>query len=195
MRAFLSTKHAASLFLATFVFVGAASAQEHAIDKQSSVMTIRVSKAGLFSALGHDHEIAAPITGGSVNAPARQVELSVRAGGLKVRDADISEKDRAQVQATMLGPEVLDAQRYPTIVFRATGAQPTSSGGWLVRGNLTLHGRTRPVAVEVRENGGHYVGSSRFKQTDFDITPIKVAGGAIRVKDEVRIDFDIQLTR
>ena len=47
----------------------------------------------------------------------------------------------------------------------------------------------------MRETGGHYVGSARFKQTEFDIKPVKVARGSIRVKDEVRIEFDIQLAR
>jgi hypothetical protein len=49
------------------------------------------------------------------------------------------------------------------------------------------------VEVEVREDGEHYVGTSRFKQTEFGIQPVKVAGGTIRVKDEVRIEFNIQL--
>ena len=43
------------------------------IDVQKSVMTVRVSKAGLFSALGHEHEISAPIQQGEV-----QRERSVR---------------------------------------------------------------------------------------------------------------------
>jgi len=38
----------------------AANGQQHAIDKQKSVMTVHVSRSGVFSALGHDHEIAAP---------------------------------------------------------------------------------------------------------------------------------------
>jgi hypothetical protein len=49
------------------------------------------------------------------------------------------------------------------------------------------------VTVDVKETGGHYVGTARFKQTEYGITPLKVAEGAIRVKDEVRIEFDIQL--
>ena len=191
----LSIREIAFICVASFALPATAQPQQRAIDVHTSVVTIRVFKTGLFSALGHDHEIAAAVSNGSVDATARQVELSVNAAALKLRDADISETDRAQIQTTMLGPEVLDVQRYSTISFRATGAEPTGPGTWRVQGNLTLHGRTRPVVVEVRENGGHYIGSSRFKQTDFDITPVKVAGGTIRVKDEVRIDFDIQLAR
>ena len=73
--------------------------------------------------------------------------------------------------------------------------EPAGAGSWSVHGELTLHGQTRPVAVEVREKSGHYVGTARLKQTDFGIKPIKIAGGTVRVKDEVRIDFDIQLAR
>jgi len=47
----------------------------------------------------------------------------------------------------------------------------------------------------VRETGGHFVGTARFKQMEFGIKPVKVAGGSVRVKDEVRIEFDIWLAR
>ena len=68
-------------------------------------------------------------------------------------------------------------------------------GSWKVLGNLTLHGRTHTVAVEVRKEGERYVGTSRFRQTDFGIQPVKVAGGTIKVKDEILIEFNIQLAR
>ena len=61
--------------------------------------------------------------------------------------------------------------------------------------NLTIHGQSRPVEVEVQEDGGHYRGSTRLKPSEFDIKPVKIAGGTIRVKDEIRIDFDIQVAR
>lgn len=182
------------LWAASLALTAGASAQQRGIDIGKSTMTVRVSKAGLLSALGHDHEIAAPVSRGVVNVTAGQVELYAKAGALQVRDPDTSDKDRAQIQSTMLGPEVLDAARYSEIVFRSTSAEAAGPGSWKLSGNLTLHGQTRAVAVEVRETGGHYVGAARFKQTDFGMTPVKVAGGTIRVKDEVRIEFDIQLT-
>jgi polyisoprenoid-binding protein YceI len=180
----------------SLAWAAAASAEERAIDTGKSVMTVRVYKAGLLSSVaGHDHEITAPIAGGTVDIKAHQVELRMKTGALQVRDREGSEKDRAEIQSTMLGPEVLEAERHPEIVFRATGAEPMGADSWRVNGNLSLHGQTRAVAVEVRETDGHYLGTSRFKQTDFGIKPVKVAGGTIRVKDEVRVEFDIQLTR
>jgi hypothetical protein len=53
----------------------------------------------------------------------------------------------------------------------------------------------RVVALNVREAAGHYTGVARLKQSDFGIAPIKIAGGAVRVKDEVEIQFDIQPAR
>jgi len=187
------SKRVLALWCANLALTAAAGAQQRAIDTEKSVMTVRVYKAGVFSALGHDHEIAAPITNGAVDAAAHMVEIHVKAGALKVRDPNVSEKDRAEIQSTMLGAEVLDAAGHPEIVFRSTTVAPGGAGSWTVNGNLTLHGQTRPVTVDVKETGGHYVGTSRFKQTEYGMTPVKVAGGTIRVKDEIRIEFDIQL--
>ena len=149
-------------------------------------MTVRVYKAGVLGAFGHNHEIAAPIKSGAVDTSAHTVELRVAAPSLKVRDPNGSEKDRGEIQSTMARPEVLDAEHHPEIVFHSTGAESTGDGAWRLRGNLTIHGQSRPIEVQVRENGGRYRGSARLNQSEFGIQPVKVAGGTIRVKDEIR---------
>lgn len=164
------------------------------IDAQNSTITVYAGASGVFAAFGHEHEIAAPIAAGTVDPAGRRVELRVDAAALRVRDPKASEKDRAEIQKTMLGPGVLDAERHPEIRFESTAVE-TAGNGWTVRGNLTLHGETKPVTVEVREKGDHYIGSARVRQTMFGIEPIKVAGGTVRVKDELRIDFDIRLAQ
>jgi polyisoprenoid-binding protein YceI len=175
------------------VWLAAAVAQPRAIDTANSVLTVRVYKAGVFSAFGHNHEIAAPVAGGTVDATAQKVELHAQARALEVRDPGVSEKDRAEIRKTMLGPEVLDSERNPEIAFRSTGAEAAGTGAWKLQGNLTLHGQSRPVTVDVRETDGHYEGTARLKQSEFGIKPVKVGGGAVRVKDEVQIEFKIQL--
>ncbi len=169
-------------------------ASQQPIDIRKSVMTVRVYKAGVFSAFGHDHQIAAPIAGGSADTAAHHVELRVDAGSLRMRDVKGSEKDHDEIQKTMLGPDVLDVERHREIVFRSTAVEPMGEGSWKVQGDLTLHGQTHPVTVEVSQKDGHYIGSSLLKQTEFGIKPVRIAGGTVRVKNEVRIEFDIQLT-
>jgi len=92
----------------------------------------------------------------------------------------------------MLGPEVLDSERHPEIVFKSIAAEPAGQGRWILRGNLTLHGQTRPVTVHVTLKDGRYTGEAIMKQTEFGIKPPGKAG--VRAKDEVRIEFDVLLS-
>jgi len=170
----------------------AALAAPRPIDSAGSKITVFVGKAGAFSAFGHDHEVSAPVASGTVDTEARRVEFTVRSASMKVLDPKVSDKDREEIQKNMVGPEVLDVEKYPEIRFRSTTGEQ-SAGSWTVKGELTLHGQTQPVTVTVKEQSGHYVGSAKIKQTDFGIKPVKVAGGTVKVKDELRIDFDIQL--
>ena len=169
------------------------SAQQHNIDAQKSTLTIHVGKTGAFSGFGHEHEVRAPIHNGTAETGSRPaVEIHVDARQLRVVDRDASEKERAEVQRTMLGPQVLDSEQHREIVFRSTAAESAGQDRWTLRGNLTLLGQTRPVTAQVTLKDGHYTGEASVKQTDFGIKPPGKTG--VRAKDEVKIQFDIQLT-
>jgi polyisoprenoid-binding protein YceI len=161
------------------------------IDVRKSILTVRVYKSGMFSAFAHDHEIRAAIQSGAFDEQKRSVEFKVNSRELKVLDPDGSDNERAQVQQSMLGPKVLDSGHFPEISFRSTSVEANGSGKWNVQGELTLHGQTRPVKLEVEDVNGHYRGSTRLKQTEFGITPISIGGGTVKVKDDVRVEFEI----
>jgi polyisoprenoid-binding protein YceI len=179
-------------FAAALLCVPGARAQSHDIDTQASTLTAHVGKTGIFSGLGHEHEVRAPIHDGTADTgPNPAVEIHVDARTLRVIDKDASEKDRADIQQTMLGPEVLDSERHPDIVFESTSAEPAGQAQWTLRGNLTLRGQTRPVTVRVTLKDGHYTGDATVKQTDFGIKPPGPPG--IKAKNEVRIEFDVRM--
>ena len=166
--------------------------QEHRqIDVQKSKLTVRVYKSGLFSAFAHDHEITAPITHGVFQEANPSVELTVDARKLRVVDPEVSDKDRAEIQATMLSAKVLEAEKFPEISFRSSKIERLGADKWAVQGDLSLHGQTRPVKVEVERQSGIYRGSATVLQKDFGIEPIRIAGGSVKVKNEVRIEFEI----
>jgi hypothetical protein len=48
-----------------------------------------------------------------------------------------------------------------------------------------------PVKVDVTGHDGHYTGSARLSQKDFGITPVSIAGGSVKVKDEVLVEFEV----
>src|ERR1700678_1167209 len=167
-------------------------AQPQAIDVNKSSLKIRVFKSGAFSAFAHDHEIQAPIDEGEIYSSASpSVQLRVDSRKMRVLDPEISVDKRAEIQHTMEGNAVLDVEHFPEISYRSTAITKTGDARWEVRGNLNLHGVSQPVVVVVLFEAGHYRGSASFKQSNFGISPIRIAGGAVKVKDEVTIEFDV----
>lgn len=161
----------------------------------ASTLTVYAYKTGLLAFAAHDHVIRAPIVSGEVVLAegSQRAKLVIDARGMQVLDPKLDADKRAEVQATMHSAKVLDTGTYPQIVFRSTAVRRLDSIRWEVAGVLTLHGETRPLTLTVAEQDGAFSGEARFKQTAFGITPVSVAGGSIKVKDEVKIEFTIRL--
>lgn len=189
------TRHlavAAVIFATALASLGQAPEQSKKnIDVQRSTLTIRVYKTGLFSAFAHDHEIRAPIQSGSFDTTKKSVELKVDSRTLRVVDPDVSDSDRTQIQSTMLGQKVLDSDRFPDIKFQSTRVESAGEGKWNVTGDLQLHGETHSVVIAVKSADGHFTGTATLRQKDFGITPVSIAGGSVKVKDELRVEFDV----
>ncbi len=189
--------------LAIGVWFGSSSAygQSKAIDGNKSSLKIRVLKSGAFAAFAHDHEIEAPIAEGTIDASDHSSEdhgsdhasvyLRVESGKMRVLDPEISADARADIEHTMRSAKVLDVEKFPEIFYQSTSVTGRGEARWEVRGDLTLHGKKQRVVVDVSLASGHYRGSASIKQSDFGIDPIRIAGGTVKVKDELKIEFDI----
>jgi hypothetical protein len=164
------------------------------MDNGQSHLIVRVGKTGVLSFIGHQPEISAPIVRGEVETsnPAF-VWFDVNPAGMKVVGEGESDGTKAEVQEKMLGPVVLDVARYPEIHFVSDTVEVIGKGHWRIHGRLTLHGQTHPIVFETILEKVHYRGSATIQQTTFGITPIEVAGGTIKVKDDVQIEYDIVL--
>jgi polyisoprenoid-binding protein YceI len=178
--------------LALVVVALPSGAQPRAIDPKRSTVTVRVFKSGLFRAFADDHAIEAPLAEGTLDDSATpNVRVAIDVRSMRVLDPGLSPKDRQEVQTRMLGPDVLDADRFQHIRFHSVGIQRGNAERWSVRGELEVHGQTRPVTVNVVRDQGHYKGSTSLTQSEFGITPISIAAGTVKVKDQMKIDFDI----
>ena len=177
-----------------------------AIDPANSEVLIQVGKAGLLGFAGHAHEVSAPSVRGEVtfnpsDLPRASVSLEFDASALRVTGKNESPADVPEVQRVMLSGQVLDVAHYPTIAFRSrrvtvTSSTPTSADV-LVEGDVTLHGTTRQMTIRVAvafdaEGGLTARGSLSLKQSDFGMVPVTAAGGTVRVKDELEIQFVIK---
>jgi polyisoprenoid-binding protein YceI len=102
----------------------------HAIDIAHSQIMISVFKEGIFAFAADNHEVSAPIASGSFNDDKRSVDVIVDATKMLVLDPSMPAGRRAQVQANMIGPQVLDAAHYPHIEFRSTTIAMTDGNNW-----------------------------------------------------------------
>jgi polyisoprenoid-binding protein YceI len=175
----------------------------YVIDAQGSTFVAQAFATGLLSAFGHDPRVAIRNFGGdlSFNVTSLAVEgarltISIQADSLEVID-DISEKDKQEIHRKMC-EEVLETDRFPEITYECSRASASGSGDryWVaLNGELTLHGVTKsvPVSARVVINGSSVRATGEFsvRQSEYEIAAVSAAGGAIKLKDEVKLTFDI----
>jgi len=77
---------------------------------------------------------------------ASSVDVTIDVSSLDTRDAT---RD-----GHLMSPDFFDAEQFPTIRYRSTKVTPAGKGRWTVDGELTVHGVTRPVPLEVTFEGG-----------------------------------------
>lgn len=180
------------LLVLVFAAPNIALSAERPIDTAHSTIRIHVGKAGVFSAAGHEHWVTAPIADGKLDeATPASISFRVEAAKLKLEeDKSLSADKQAEVQRTMQ-MQVLESEKYPEITFHSNTVQQTGVDTWQVRGDLSLHGKIRPITTAVHKQQDKYVGRCELKQTDFGIQPVRVGGGMVKVKDQLDIEFSL----
>lgn len=87
--------------------------------------------------------------------------------------------------------KALDTKKNPTLTFTATEL----SGSWeagVVRGELTLHGTTRPTELALDQPApGRLRLSGTIVQSEFGIKPFSTMMGALKIKDTVDIEVSV----
>ena len=151
---------------------GAAPAEERLINTERSTITVRVSKAGPVSTAMGDYVIQVPLLEGSFEPSIPHMQLAIDARRMRVIEGGLSAMERQEVQARMLGADVLDVERFPLISFHSIVIEQPDGAEWLIRGELGLHGHVRAVPVSVIPGHNRYKGSTTLRQSDYGIAPI-----------------------
>src|SRR5713226_3202633 len=171
-----------------------ANSARYGIDAGQSRFMVRAFAGGFLSAFAHDHNIAILDLGGEADFTYGIVEpaslhITIKAASLAVTDK-ISESDRQKIQGEMR-EGVLEVSKYPEINFKSSSVNATKTGEGQyqarISGDLTLHGVTRPLTMAAQLEFGdkslRAKGNFVLKQSSFDIKPVSLAGGTIKVKD------------
>jgi polyisoprenoid-binding protein YceI len=125
--------------------------------------------------------------------------MEIDAKSLAVLDQKVSDEDRTKIFNSMHN-EVIESAKYPKIAFKSVSVGDVKQTGsdsysFTLSGDLTLHGVTKriavPVNVKITPQQLRATGKYALKQTDYGIKPYSAAGGTIKVKNEVVVNFSI----
>jgi len=173
------------------------------LDASQSKFTAQAFATGLLAGFGHNPLIgirdfigeARFVPGAFTDAALRFV---IKAKSLAVVDVE-KEQDRQEIERAMFN-DVLETSAYPEIIFQSASVAVTRivEGRYKARivGDLTLHGITRNniwIQAQLTVNGDDLRAQGDFtlKQTDYKIKLVSVAGGALKLKDELKFSFDL----
>lgn len=179
--------------------VGTMTAQAHdwAIDKSHSEADFAIKHMGISTVHGSFRGVTGNVRFEAGNpkswAVDAVIDVSTVDTGVAPRDADLK------------SPKFFDVAKYPTMTFKSTGVKADSSSGYLVTGDLTLHGVTKPVTLTLESPGAEQVGmdgksvhrgfmaTTTINRKDFGLTwNGTLKGGDAVLGDDVKIELDIE---
>lgn len=187
--------------------------KSYSIEPANSNLQILVYRGGPMARLGHNHVVRATTLHGSIwrgpSGHSAGFDISVPVNDLEVdNDADrsalgpdfplnLSADAKRSTKVNMLREPLLDGAHYPEVKLRSVSVQDDKDTAVVVAA-VRIKGRTRHVTVPVtllqtdqllRVQGGFEI-----KQTDFGLTPLSIAMGALLVQDTVHLRFSLVAT-
>ena len=145
---------------------------------------------------GQFENTSGTITANGNDLASAKIDATIDAASIdtrvNMRDADLKSSN------------FLDVAKFPTIAFKSTKVEADGPGKWKVTGDLTIHGVTKPVVLEVEGSGEPIhdpMGNTRagasatmkIKRSDFGLIWNKaLETGGVMVGDEVAISIDVE---
>jgi len=162
-----------TLLLVAGMAAGTAQAADYVIDtmKAHAFIQFRIQHLGYSWLLGRFNDFSGQFSYDDASPDAASVEVRIKTASI---DTNHAERDKH-----LRGGDFLDVDKYPQAVFVSTGYRQNPDKTALLSGNLTLHGVTRPVQIDVEPVGqgpdpwGGYrmgfTGTTRLKLADYGI--------------------------
>lgn len=177
----------------------AAPAATYTIDPAHSSAHFKVRHMMIANVRGEFSKITGTATLDAGNPGASNVSADIEVNSINTR-----EKDRDQ---HLKSADFLDATNYPTIHFQSKKVETEGPGAYKVTGDLTVHGVTREVILqvegptaEVKDPWGYTrrgaEAITKISRKDFGLTWNQaLETGGVLVGDEVEISLEVELVK
>ncbi len=168
------------------------------IDPAHSHVEFAVRHLMISTVRGRFGALAGSVTLDENDPAAFELSIAIDAASIDTRE----ERRDAHLRSA----DFLETSRYPVIAFDGTGISGDIAGSFQLRGNLTIHGVTKPVTLEVTSEGrgndpwgnerAGYSARARIRRSEFGLTwnQLLEAGG-VTVGDDINITIDVELVR
>ncbi|MGP0087796.1 MAG: YceI family protein [Steroidobacteraceae bacterium] len=168
------------------------------IDSSHTSVEFTVRHMMISNVKGQFQKTTGTITANGNDAASAKIDVTIDASSIETR---VERRD-----AHLKSPDFLDVAKYPTITFKSTNVEAEGPNKWKVTGDLTLHGVTRQVVLDVDGSGPpvQVMGNTRagasattkIKRGDFGLTWNKaLEAGGVLVGDEVAISIDVEAVK
>ena len=173
-------------------------ADTYEIDAAHSSVQFSVRHMMISNVRGEFTKLSGKAVGDAANPTATTVEATIEAASIDTRNEKRDEHLRGQ--------DFLDVAKFPTITFKSTKVEKAGDA-WKLHGDLTLHGVTKPVVLDVtnvtaptKDPWGNFrVGASattKINRQDYGIVFNKTLdGGGLLVGDELTITIDVEVMK
>ncbi len=169
------------------------------IDPAHSVAEFKIKHMMISNVKGHFTGVSGSLSYNENDISRSSVEAAIEAATINTGDN--------QRDGHLKSGDFLDVEKFPALTFRSTSIENTAPGELKLRGDLTIHGVTRPVVFDVEGPtapakdpwGKTRVGVSattRINRKDFGLAwNAPLEAGGILVGEEVTIMLDLQFVK
>ncbi|GED42791.1 YceI family protein [Cobetia marina] len=167
------------------LMAGQAQASDYVIDTkgQHAFIQFKISHLGYSYVLGEFKDFTGTFRYDEGQPEASSVKVEV--------DVDSLDSAHAERDKHIKSADFLDASEYPTASFVSTGFTSSGDGAGKLTGDLTLHGETQPITIDVDHIGGGedpwggyrqgFEGTTTLKLADYGIDTSKLGPAAATV--------------
>jgi polyisoprenoid-binding protein YceI len=169
------------------------------IDPAHSGADFKVKHLMISNVKGHFAKVSGTLIHDESKVMNSRLEATIDAASIETRDP--------QRDAHLKSADFLDVEKFPTLTFKSTGASIVGPGELAVEGDLTIHGVTRKVVLDVEGPtpptkdpwGNMRMGASastKISRKDFGLTwNATLETGGFMVGDEVTITLDVEFIK
>lgn len=169
-----------------------------ALDGAHSNVAFAVKHMMIATVRGHFSEVAATVTIEGTDYATAQISAEIEASSITTRNE--------QRDTHLRSADFFDVEQFPKLAFKSTKVEVRSENELVVSGDLTIHGVTKPVNLDVSIEGhgkdpwGNertgFTAETKIKRAEYGLVYNQaLETGGVLVSDDIKITIEGELVR